>query len=73
MRPLNDPGRVDRLAHGLFKKLIKTANPQLRPVLEFGCKMLDPEIAEAFKEDLGPGTKAHAIGQRIIRALEDKS
>ncbi len=68
-----DPGRVDHLAHGLFKKLLKTANPQLRPVLEFGCKMLEPEIKEVFAEELGPGTKAHAIGQRIIRAVEDKS
>jgi hypothetical protein len=68
-----DPGRVDHLAHGFLKKRLKTVNPQLRPYLEFACKMLEPEIAEAFEEELGPGTKAHAIGQRIIRAVEDKS
>jgi hypothetical protein len=67
-----DPGRVDHLAHGLFKRLLKHANPQIRPGIEFACKMLEPEIKEVFKEELGPGTKAHKIGQRIIRAVEDK-
>jgi hypothetical protein len=63
-------GRVDHLAHAAFKKLLKTANPQLRPVLEFGSKLLNPEIAEVFREEFGPGTKAHEIGLRIIRAIE---
>jgi hypothetical protein len=64
-----DPGRVDHLAHGLFKKLLKTANPQI----QFACKMFNPEIEEAFEETFGPGTSAHKIGQRIMRAVEDKS
>jgi hypothetical protein len=71
-RPLNDPGRVDHLAYGLFKKLLKTANPQIQPAVNFACKMLEPEIKEVFEETFGPGTQAHSIGQRIIRAVEDK-
>jgi hypothetical protein len=67
-----DPGRVDHLAHGLFKKLLKTANPHIRPGLEFACKMLEPEIKEVLEEELGPGTQADRIGKRIIRAVEDK-
>jgi hypothetical protein len=68
-----DPGRVDHLAHGLFKKLLKTANPHVRPLIEFGCKILEPEIREVFEEEFGPGTKVDRIGRRIIRAMEDKS
>jgi hypothetical protein len=64
-----DPGRVDHLAHGLLKKGLKTAHP----AIQFVAKMLNPEIQEVLEEELGPGTAAHKIGQRIIRAVEDKS
>lgn len=60
-----DTGRVDHLAKGVFEKLLKTANPEVR----FACKMLDEEISECFAENLGPGTQAHEVGRRIIRAL----
>ncbi len=60
-------GRVDHLAKGVFKRLLKeVANPEVR----FACKMLEEEIDEAFTENLGPGTKAHEVGRRIIRAIE---
>jgi hypothetical protein len=63
------PGRVDHLAKGVFKRLLKeVANPEIR----FACKMLEEEIDEAFTENLGPGTQAHEVGRRIIRALGEK-
>jgi hypothetical protein len=63
-----DPGRVDHLAKGIFYRLLqKHGNPELR----FTCKMLQDEIAECFEEHLGPGTKAHEVGKRIMRALGD--
>ena len=64
-----DPGRLDHLAHALFKKLLKMhANPEV----QFACKMLNPEIGECFAEHLGPGTEAHKIGQRFLRAIGEK-
>lgn len=60
----SDSGRVDHLAKGLLKKLLKTANPEIR----FACSMFDEEIDDCITENLGPGTKAHEIGRRIIRA-----
>ena len=63
------PGRVDHLAKGIFDRLLqKHGNPELR----FTCKMLQDEITECFEEHLGPGTKAHEIGTRIMRALGDQ-
>lgn len=60
-------GRVDHLARGVFDKLLKKhANPQIR----FACKMLEDEIGEVFEETFGPGTKAHEIGRRVMRAIE---
>ena len=65
--PKVEQGRVDHLAKGVFKRLLKeVANPEVR----FACKMLEEEIDEAFTENLGPGTKAHEVGRRIIRAIE---
>jgi hypothetical protein len=62
-----EQGRVDHLAKGVFKRLLKeVANPEVR----FACKMIEEEIDEAFEENLGPGTKAHEVGRRIIRAIE---
>ena len=62
-----NPGRVDHLVKGLFSKLVKQyANPEIR----FACRMLDEEIEECFEENLGPGTKAHEVGRRVMRALE---
>ena len=62
-----DPGRVDHLAKGIFDRLLtKYANPELK----FTCRMLSDEITECFTEHLGPGTKAHDMGKRIMRALE---
>jgi hypothetical protein len=61
------PGRVDQLAKGIFDRLLKKyANPELK----FTCRMLEDEITECFEEHLGPGTTAHKIGTRIMRALE---
>jgi len=62
-----DPGRVDQLGLGLFKGLVKKyANPELK----FTVAMLEEEIRDCFEENLGPGTKAHEVGRRIIRAVE---
>ena len=62
-----DPGRVDHLARGVFNKLVKAhGNPELR----FACKLLEDEIGQCFEENLGPGTKVHEVGRRLIRALE---
>lgn len=61
------PGRIDQLAKGVFNRLLnRYANPELK----FTCRMLEDEIAECFTEHLGPGTQAHEIGKRIVRALE---
>lgn len=61
------PGRVDHLGLGLFKGLVKKyANPELK----FTVAMLEDEIQECFEDNLGPGTKAHEVGRRIMRALE---
>jgi hypothetical protein len=60
-------GRVDHLAKNVFKRLLReVANPEVR----FACKMLEEEIDEAFTENLGPGSQAHEVGRRIIRAIE---
>jgi hypothetical protein len=64
-----DPGRVDHLALGLLKRRLKEVK---NPFVQFACKMMEPEIKEVLQEELGPGTQAHKIGQRIIRAVEDK-
>jgi hypothetical protein len=61
-----DPGRVDHLAKGAFKKLLRHANP----TLQFACKLIEPEIDQMFEDELGPGTKAHRVGRRFIRAIE---
>ena len=60
-------GRVDHFAKGVLKHLLKAvANPQTR----FACKVFEKEIDEALQDNLGPGTQAHEIGRRIIRAME---
>ncbi len=62
-----EPGRVDHLLKHVFGKLVKQyANPEIR----FACSMLSEEIEECFQENLGPGTKAHEVGRRIMRAVE---
>lgn len=66
-QPKANPGRVDHLARGVFNKLVKK---QANPAIQFACKMLDEEIGEVFEETFGPGTKAHEIGRRVIRAIE---
>ena len=61
------PGRVDQLAKGIFDRLLERhGNPELK----FTCKMLSEEIQECFEDHLGPGTEAHKLGTRIMRALE---
>jgi len=66
-QPLIPPGRVDELAKHLFGRLVKKyGNPELK----FTCAMLQDEIEECFRENLGPGTKAHEIGRRVMRAIE---
>jgi hypothetical protein len=60
-------GRVDHFAKGVFKHLLKTvANPETR----FACKVFEEEIDQVLEENLGPGTQAHEIGRRVIRAIE---
>jgi len=66
--PKVDHGRVDHLAKQVFKKLLTRANPEIR----FACKMLEEEIDEVFEDELGPGTQAHEVGKRIIRAMEGR-
>jgi hypothetical protein len=62
-----DPGRVDHLAKGLLKGLTKKyGNPQVK----FALAMFEEEVDEILNEELGPGTKAHEVGKRIMRALE---
>lgn len=67
-QPANsNTGRVDHLARGVFNKLVKR---HANPVVQFACKMFDGEIDEAFEETFGPGTQAHEIGRRVIKAIE---
>lgn len=62
-----EQGRVDHLGLGVFHTLVKKyANPELK----FTVAMLQDEIADCFEEHLGPGTPAHIVGRRIMRALE---
>ncbi len=62
-----DQGRVDHLAKGILKSLIRRyGNPQLR----FTTAMLEEEIDACLAENLGPGTKADVVGKRVMRALE---
>lgn len=63
----NNTGRVDHLAKAVFTKLVKR---QANPAVQFACKMFDEEIGEAFEETFGPGTTAHEIGRRVMRAIE---
>ena len=59
-------GRLDHLAKGVLNKLLKeVGNPEMR----FTCKVLEEEIDEALEENLGPGTQAHEVGRRILRAI----
>lgn len=65
----NMTGRVDHLAARVFKTLLQRhGNPQTRIL----CKVFEDEITECFEENLGPGTKAHRVGSRLIRAVEGK-
>lgn len=65
------PGRVDQLAKGVVRKLIKEhRNPEVRNVLSTGLKFFEEEVDECLKENLGPGTTAHKLGQRIMRVLD---
>lgn len=61
------PGRLDELAKHLFKRAVKQYG---NPHLKFAVAVLDEEIDECFQENLGPGTKAHEVGRRVIRAIE---
>ena len=59
-------GRLDHLAKGVLNKLLKeVGNPEMR----FTCKLLEEEIDETLEENLGPGTQAHEVGRRILRAI----
>jgi len=61
------PGRVDDLAKNVLGELVKRyANPQIK----FACLMLSEEIEQCLQENLGPGTKAHEVGRRVMRAIE---
>lgn len=66
-QPVNNSGhRVDHLAklalNGLARKY---ANPEAK----FALLFLEDEIDECLNRELGPGTAAHNVGQRIMRAL----
>jgi len=63
------PGRVDHFAKEAFKRLLRHANPQIR----FACKLIDEEIDQVFEDELGPGTKAHELGRRFMRAVEGEN
>jgi len=61
------PGRVDELAKQVFGQLVaRYGNPQIK----FTCAMLADEIAECFTENLGPGTKVHEVGRRLMKGIE---
>lgn len=64
----SQPGRVDQLAKTLFTRLLnRYGNPQLR----FACKLAEKEIGECLEENLGPGTKVHTVGSRVIGAMNE--
>jgi len=63
-------GRVDIVTHRAFETLLaRHGNPTLR----LACRLLSNEIAQCFEENLGPGTKAHVIGQRLLRAVGERA
>lgn len=66
-KPLEvERGRVDHLAHGMFQKLLtKQANPEIRLI----CRIFEPEIRQCFEEHLGPGTRAHKAGKRLVNVF----
>ncbi len=56
------PGRVDHLAQGIFERLLaKYGNPALKVT----CHLVKKEIGECLEENLGPGTKAHQVGEKV--------
>ena len=59
-----EPGRVDQLAHASFERLLGQYAP---PPVKLACVLLHDEIRGCFEEELGPGTAAHDIGQKLIR------
>jgi len=62
-------GRVDIATARAFQTLLnRYGNPQLR----LACRLLSGEIQECFTENLGPGTKAHQVGQRLLRVVGEK-
>ena len=68
MKP-NSKGRVDIVAARAFDTLLKRhGNPQLR----LACKLLSGEIEQCFTENLGPGTRAHQVGQRLLRVVGER-
>lgn len=64
-----DPtGRLDILAQGLLEQgLREYANPAVR----VGMKVLGPQVEEALRETLGPGTAGHEIAQRLTKAFRE--
>jgi hypothetical protein len=62
----NSAGRVDLVAARAFDVLLaRHGNPGLRVV----CRAFGDEIEQCFFENLGPGTKVHRIGARLLRAM----
>ncbi len=64
---VNPVGRVDIVAGRVLDRLLaKHGNPMLRA----GCRAFAEEITECLTENLGPGTKAHKVGSKLLRAVE---
>lgn len=63
----NAAGRVDVAASRIFHTLLaKHGNP----VLKVGAAIFSDDIAQCFEKNLGPGTKAHKIGERMLRIVD---
>jgi hypothetical protein len=60
-------GRVDLVAAKVFDRLLERYG---NPMLKAGSRMFAEEIQDCFTENLGPGTKAHRVGSRLLRAVE---
>ncbi len=66
VKPNPAAGRVDLVAARTFEVLLaRHGNPMLRAA----CRAYADEITECFTENLGPGTRAHRVGARLLRAM----
>jgi hypothetical protein len=65
----NPAGRVDLAASKVFHALLARHG---NPVLRTAAVLLSDNIAQCFEKELGPGTRAHQVGERMLRLIDAK-